>query len=137
MPSLCWFCHEEVHVKIKHGRIQRKGDGQGVLPLKIYKNIGFISNTDPDPLKNHKATKSTFNVGPSSTRQGNAIEMAFCWRADDGTLIVLFGTPLPSSKKKINTTTTTKNVVKFLIHSDKTYWIRACSNCASLLIFLQ
>ena len=29
-----------------------------------HKNIGFISNTDPDPLKNHKATQSVFNVGP-------------------------------------------------------------------------
>ena len=27
---------------------------------------GFLSNTGPDPLKNHKATKPAFNVGPSS-----------------------------------------------------------------------
>ena len=27
------------------------------LPLKNYKNIGFLSNTGPDILKNHKATK--------------------------------------------------------------------------------
>ena len=25
--------------------------------LKNHKNIGFLSNTGPDPLKNHKATK--------------------------------------------------------------------------------
>ena len=31
-------------------------------PLKN-KNIGFLCNTGPDPLKNHKA------VGPSSARQ--------------------------------------------------------------------
>ena len=44
--------------------------GQGVqIPLKNNKNIGFLSNTGPDPLKNHKATKAAFNVGPSSTRQ--------------------------------------------------------------------
>ena len=42
-------------------------------PLKNHKNIGFLSNTGPDPLKNHKATKPVFNVGTSSTRQGNAI----------------------------------------------------------------
>ena len=30
--------------------------GQGVL----------LSNTGPDPLKNHKATKPAFDVGPSS-----------------------------------------------------------------------
>ena len=27
--------------------------------------IGFLSNTGPDPLKNLKATKLAFNVGPS------------------------------------------------------------------------
>ena len=41
-------------------------------PLKIHKNIGFFSNTGPNPLKNHKATKPEFNVGPSSARQRNA-----------------------------------------------------------------
>ena len=35
-------------------------------------NIGFSSNTDPDPLK-IAATKPAFNVGPSSARQRNAI----------------------------------------------------------------
>ena len=50
----------ELHVQI------RRGGGQGVrTPLKNYKNIGFLSNTGPDPLKNHKATKPTFNVEPS------------------------------------------------------------------------
>ena len=67
-------------------------------PLKNHKNIGFLSNTDPSPLKNHKATKPTFNVGPSSARQRNAIEMAFRWRAmafrwraNDGPILVVFG----------------------------------------------
>ena len=41
--------------------------------LKNHKNIGFLSNTGPDPLKNHKATKPAFNVGPPSARQRNAI----------------------------------------------------------------
>ena len=49
-------------------------------PLENHKNIGFLSNTGPDPLKNHKATKPGFNVGPSSTRQQNAIR----WRFADG-----------------------------------------------------
>ena len=35
-------------------------------PLENHKNIGFHSNTGPDPLKNHKATKPVFNVGTSS-----------------------------------------------------------------------
>ena len=42
-------------------------------PLKNHKNIGFHSNTGPDPLKKQKATKPAFNVGPSSARQGNTI----------------------------------------------------------------
>ena len=55
-----------------HVRIQRGDRGSGPS-LKNHKNIGFLSNTGPDPLKNHKATKPAFNVGPSSARQQNAI----------------------------------------------------------------
>ena len=35
-------------------------------PPEKSQNIGFLSNTSPDPLKNHKATKPAFTVGPSS-----------------------------------------------------------------------
>ena len=43
------------------------GGDRGLDPyLKNHKNIGFLSNTGPYPLKNHKATKPAFNVGPSS-----------------------------------------------------------------------
>ena len=49
-------------------------------------NLGFLSNTGPDLLKNHKATKPAFNVGPLSAPS----EMAFRWRADDGAPIVVF-----------------------------------------------
>ena len=50
------------------------GGGQGIrTPLKNHKNIGFLSSTGPDPLKNHKAAKPAFNVGSSSARQRNAI----------------------------------------------------------------
>ena len=41
--------------------------------LKNDKNIGFLSNTGPDNLKNHKATKPAFNLGPLLARQQNAI----------------------------------------------------------------
>ena len=48
--------------------------GQGVqTPLKNHKNMGFLSNTGLDPLKNHKATEPAFNVRPSSARQQNTI----------------------------------------------------------------
>ena len=60
-------------VFIMRGSIEG-GGGQGVrTPLENHKNIGFLSNTGPDPLKNHKATKPAFNVGPSSAFQRNAI----------------------------------------------------------------
>ena len=52
------------------------GGGQGQVvrsPLKNHKNIGFSSNTGPDPLKNHKATMPAFNVGSSTACQQNAI----------------------------------------------------------------
>ena len=44
--------------------------GQGVqTSLKNHKKLGFLSNTGPDLLKNHKATKPAFNVVPLSARQ--------------------------------------------------------------------
>ena len=48
-----------------------EGGDRGTDPpfLKNQKNIEFLSNTGPDPLKNYKATKPAFNVGPSSIRQ--------------------------------------------------------------------
>ena len=39
------------------------GTGGPDSPLKNLKNIGFLSNAGPNPLKNHKATKPAFNVG--------------------------------------------------------------------------
>ena len=98
----------------------RRGGGRGSwppLPLKNHKNLEFLCNTGPDPLKNHKATKPEFNVGPSSARQRNAILMAFRWGADDGPLLVVFGSSLPSSKKCCQSWTP----------SDKTFWICTCT----------
>ena len=62
-------------------------------PLENYKAIGFLtcSSTGMAPLKSHTATKPLFIGGPSSARQQNAIKMAFCWRHDDGSLLVVFG----------------------------------------------
>ena len=34
-------------------------------PPKNHKNIGFLSNTGPNPLENHNAAKPAFNVGLS------------------------------------------------------------------------
>ena len=54
----------------QHVQIQMGGGGMwGLDPLKKHKNIRFLCNTSPDPLKNNKATKPAFNVVPSSARQ--------------------------------------------------------------------
>ena len=71
---------------------------QGVRTLpENLKTIGFLSNTGPNPLKNHEATKPAFNVGPSSALQRNAYS----------------GIWILSSTEKT------------LSPSDKTFWIRA------------
>ena len=95
-----------------------RGGGMGVrTPLKNHEDIGLSSNTGPDPLKNHKATEPAFNVRPSLARQRNAISMAFRWRANDGSLRVVFRSSLPSSIKKR---------CQIWTPSDKTVCIRAC-----------
>ena len=91
------------------------GVGRGTEDLdpplpESHKNIGFSSSTGPDPLKNRKATKPVFNVGPSLARQRNTFNvgpssarrhlMAFCWQADDGPLIVVLGSSLINLIKK-------------------------------------
>ena len=53
--------------KHTHARIQRRGHG-GRPHLENHNAIGFLSITGPKPLKNCKATKTAFNVGPSSAR---------------------------------------------------------------------
>ena len=53
-----------------HARIQGGGGrGSGPPPPENRKNKRFSSNTGADPLKNHKTTKSAFNVKYSSARQ--------------------------------------------------------------------
>ena len=79
---VCFF-----YVKHVHARIQRGVGWQGIQtpdPLNNHESIGFLSNTCPDLLKSHKATKPTFNVGSSSAHQRNAILMMarFLWHLD-------------------------------------------------------
>ena len=53
------------------------GGEEGVrTPHEKSQNMGFLSNTGPDHLKNHKATKPAFNVGSSSARQRNGVSLA-------------------------------------------------------------
>ena len=76
-----WKCLNEMLLMSStkvHVWIQR-GGGQGVpyppppQKKKNHKNIGFLGNSGPDPLKNHKATEPAFNVGQSLARQQNVI----------------------------------------------------------------
>ena len=92
----------------------------GLDPLEKYKNIEFLSNTSADPVKIHKATKPALNVGPSSACQRNAIKMAFRWRADGGTFLVLFVSALPLFPCQ-------RKCYQSWTPSGKTFWIRACT----------
>ena len=88
--------------KAQQTRADPEGGGSGVRPppSENHQNIGFLCNTDPDPMENHKATEPAFNVGVSSACQRNAISMALRWWADDGPFIAVFGSCIPLSTKK-------------------------------------
>ena len=48
------FIYQTFWVEFLHG--SRVGTwGRDPFPLQNHKNIGFLSKTGPDPLKNHKA----------------------------------------------------------------------------------
>ena len=66
-------------------------------------------------MENHKATKPGVNVGPSSTHQGKAISVAFPLQADDGQILVVFGSSTAKKKQKRQDWTL----------SNKTFWICA------------
>ena len=55
---------QNISVKITGESMGGSRGGGGAL--KNHKNIGFLCDTGPDSLKNHKATKPAFNVGLSS-----------------------------------------------------------------------
>ena len=103
-----------------HGRIQRGDRGSGPpLPKKSQKykvSLQYWSGF----LKNQKATKPAFNVGPSSARQRNAISMAFCLRADDGPIKAVFGSSIYHQLRNI------KKKYQIWTPSDKTFWIGEC-----------
>ena len=77
--------------------------GQGIRtppPLKNHKNIEFLSNTGPDPLKfsklpNESSIQRWAIIGTPTKRHLKA----FRWRAYDGPLLVIFGSSLPKKKK--------------------------------------
>ena len=76
-----------------------QGGTGGPDPPEKKRKIGFLSNTGPDSLENHKASKSTFN--------------------DGGPLKVVFGSSITLKKKK------KKKRNRFWTPSDKSFWIHA------------
>ena len=74
MLDTAFHVGEFLHRHLKTARADPEG-GLGVRtpPLENHKNIWFLSETGPDRLKNHKVTKSAFNVGIPSARQRNDI----------------------------------------------------------------
>ena len=57
-------------------RIQRGRRGPG-SPLRNQKTIGFLGNSGPTPMENHKATTPVFNVGPLSARHETLFQWLF------------------------------------------------------------
>ena len=86
-----FFFNELSNQKLETVGGSRVGGGRGPDPLKNYKNIGFLSNTGQDLLKNHTATKPAFNVGPPWVASetplkrcfaGGAMMARFSWYLD-------------------------------------------------------
>ena len=73
-----------------------EGDRGSGPPWKITKNIGFLSNTGSDPLKNQAAIQCWTIIGLPAKRH----LIAFRWWADNGPLLVIFWSSLPWSTKK-------------------------------------
>ena len=94
------------------------GRGQWVLtPMEI----GFLGNTGPDPLENHKPTTPAGNVGPSFARQQNGASLARWWWHTFSS--VALGYSLSSSTKETNP----RCQCWFGLPSEKkTFWISAC-----------
>ena len=113
-----------------HGRIQRGKAGGPDLPPpppRNHKAIGCLSNTGPDPLKNHKATKPALTVRSSSACQRNSIPFKWLfafWPALSGNWILSTPPPPPSTEKRRCQSWTP---------SDKTFWIRAWAESDPLL----
>ena len=122
-----YFLYTKMTCLIPCADLEGGGQGSGTL-LENYKNIGFLSNTGPFPLKITKLPIQHSMLGHHRPRQRNAIQMAFCWRAVKGPLIVVFGSILSSSNYKKERK---KKHCQSWTPSDKTFWIRACIRFAT------
>ena len=108
-----------------HVRIQR-GDRRSGPPLENYKNIGFLSNIGPDPLKITKLPNQYSMLGHLRP----ASETPFKWRFAGGPLMVAnSGIWILPSLIKLKRNNAYKKRCQSRTPSDKTFWIRACICC--------
>ena len=63
-------------------------------PLKNHKNIEFLSKTGPDPWNSPNSQSYEASVQRWASI-GTPAKRHFRWRADDGLLLVIFGSSLP------------------------------------------
>ena len=101
------FCDAVLRVFSSFAKIQRVG------AQRELQSYWVLSNADPDLLKNNKATKPALMLGHHRP--------AFRWWADDGTLLVVFGSSLPLSSHQLK-----QPKLSELDPSEKNFWIRAC-----------
>ena len=94
-------------------------------PLENHNLKGFLRNTAQEPLDNHKAIQPAFNFGPPSTRQRNAIWMAFRWWADGGPLCLLDRVSFSYTGTDPSLSLWQKSCRYFGNPTDETFWIRA------------
>ena len=59
------YCKEQgcSSIRVSANTDPEEGTGGSSPLLKYHKNIGFLSNTDPELLENHKATKPVAMLG--------------------------------------------------------------------------
>ena len=76
-----------------------EGAGGSDPSLKIYKAVGFLGDTGPDPLKNHKIQYWTI-IGQPAKRHFYGVSLAgLCWPTFSGIWIL---SPLINLKKRMS-----------------------------------
>ena len=115
--------HRFVCAKACTDRERGGGGGQGSrhpIPLKNHKNIGFLNNTGPDPLKITKLPSQHSMLGHHRHASETPFKWRFCWRIQDGPLTVVFGFSIsPHQLKNENKKT---NVVKLSGSAHEKYY---------------
>ena len=123
--TLLWNILREIAIAdVQPNSFSMRGSrgGQGIRtsppPWKITKIYGF---RNPWKSQSYQASIQCWTI---ISAQAKRHLMAFRWWADDGPLIVVFGSSLPSSTIK-------KNVVNAGPPLTKLFWIRAWSCCST------